>query len=128
LARPAPAAQVLHSISAHQLDLLRSMDAYMESTVVPILKDVGACWQPSDFLPDPASPDFLDEARWAACLPWLCMWQASGRSGGWEGGIAFGGHDKAWPGFWATPIQFALVFALMLVHASVALCASMGGD
>lgn len=52
---------MLHNISAYQLDLLRSMDSYMESTVVPILKDVGACWQPTDFLPDPASDTFLDE-------------------------------------------------------------------
>ena len=62
---------MLHSISLHQLDLLRSMDKYMESTVLPILKDVGACWQPSDFLPDPSSPDFLDEAR--AHLPCVLL-------------------------------------------------------
>ena len=43
------------------------MDKYMESTVLPILKDVGACWQPSDFLPDPSSPDFLDEVRIFPC-------------------------------------------------------------
>ncbi|CAL8468822.1 g8363 [Coccomyxa elongata] len=53
--------QVLHSISAHQLDLLHSMDKYMESTVLPILKDVDACWQPTDFLPDSSSPDFVDQ-------------------------------------------------------------------
>ena len=52
---------MLHNISAHQLELLRSMDKYMESTVEPILKDVGLCWQPTDFLPDSSSPDFLDQ-------------------------------------------------------------------
>ena len=26
-------------------------------------QDVNDCWQPADFLPDPASPDFLDEVR-----------------------------------------------------------------
>ena len=53
--------QVLHSINAHQLDLIHSMDGYLDKTVVPILKDVKTMWQPTDFLPDSSSPDFLDE-------------------------------------------------------------------
>jgi hypothetical protein len=60
--------QTLHSISSHQLDLLRSMDKYMESTVLPILKDVNLCWQPTDFLPDSSSPDFADQASLHACI------------------------------------------------------------
>lgn len=55
--------QVLHSISSHQLDLLRSMDRYMEESVLPILKSVESCWQPTDFLPDSSSPDFYDQVR-----------------------------------------------------------------
>ena len=35
----------------------------MDRTVLPILKDVDACWQPTDFLPDSSSPDFVDEVR-----------------------------------------------------------------
>ncbi|CAK0780065.1 hypothetical protein CVIRNUC_004927 [Coccomyxa viridis] len=53
--------QVLHSINAHQLDLIHSMDGYLDKTVVPILKDVKTMWQPTDFLPDSSSPDFLDQ-------------------------------------------------------------------
>lgn len=63
------AVQTLHSISAHQLDLLRSMDKYMESSVLPILKDVNACWQPTDFLPDSSSPDFADQACMHSLTP-----------------------------------------------------------
>jgi len=53
--------QVLHSINLHQLDLIHSMDSYVEKTVMPILKDVKTMWQPTDFLPDSSSPDFLDQ-------------------------------------------------------------------
>ncbi len=52
---------MLHSISSHQLDLLHSMEGYLNTTVVPILKNVKTMWQPSDFLPDSSSPDFLDQ-------------------------------------------------------------------
>ena len=55
------AAQVLHSINLHQLDLIHSMDSYVGQTVMPILKNVKTMWQPSDFLPDSSSPDFLDQ-------------------------------------------------------------------
>ena len=37
------------------------MDGYLDKTVVPILKDVKTMWQPTDFLPDSSSPDFLDQ-------------------------------------------------------------------
>ncbi len=63
------AAQVLHSISSHQLDLLHSMEPYLNNTVVPILKDVKTMWQPSDFLPDSSSPDFLDQVCHHPKLP-----------------------------------------------------------
>ena len=53
--------QVLHSINLHQLDLIHSMDSYVDTTVMPILKDVKTMWQPTDFLPDSSSPDFLDQ-------------------------------------------------------------------
>jgi hypothetical protein len=31
--------------------------------VLPILKPVDKCWQPSDFLPPPEDPDFIDKVR-----------------------------------------------------------------
>ena len=52
---------MLHSINLHQLDLIHSMDNYVDKTVMPILKDVKTMWQPSDFLPDSSSPEFLDQ-------------------------------------------------------------------
>ncbi|KAK9831419.1 hypothetical protein WJX81_003210 [Elliptochloris bilobata] len=65
--------QVLHSISAQRLDVVNSMEDHVDRTVLPILKDVKACWQPTDFLPDSSSPDFVDEVvelrKRAASLP-----------------------------------------------------------
>lgn len=65
--------QVLHSINAHQLDLIHSMDGYLDKTVVPILKDVKTMWQPTDFLPDSSSPDFLDQVRSSPGVPLLYL-------------------------------------------------------
>lgn len=67
--------QVLHSINLHQLDLIHSMDSYMEKQVMPILKDVKTMWQPSDFLPDSASPDFLDQVQTPADVPCIMSQQ-----------------------------------------------------
>jgi len=60
---------VLHSISAQRLDVVNSMESQVERTVLPILKDVKDCWQPTDFLPDSSSPDFVDEVRSMASRP-----------------------------------------------------------
>ncbi|KAG1672120.1 hypothetical protein FOA52_001707 [Chlamydomonas sp. UWO 241] len=65
--------QVLHSITAERLDLVKSLAPLVEEHVLPILKPVDKCWQPADFLPPPEDPDFLDRVRdlrtRAACLP-----------------------------------------------------------
>ena len=61
--RNARPAQVLHSISSQRLEVVESLESHVDRTVLPILKDVGACWQPTDFLPDSSSPDFVDEVR-----------------------------------------------------------------
>ncbi|KAK9864707.1 hypothetical protein WJX84_011735 [Apatococcus fuscideae] len=65
--------QILHSVSAIQLDTVNSMEDFVEEKVVPNLKDVSKCWQPSDYLPDPSSADFLDEVhelqKRTNCLP-----------------------------------------------------------
>ncbi|PNW70003.1 hypothetical protein CHLRE_17g701700v5 [Chlamydomonas reinhardtii] len=56
--------QVLHSITAERLDVVRSLeDGYLQSQVVPLLKPVEKCWQPADFLPPSEDPDFLDKVR-----------------------------------------------------------------
>ena len=54
---------MLHSISSQRLEVVESLESHVDRTVLPILKDVDACWQPTDFLPDSSSPDFVDEVR-----------------------------------------------------------------
>ena len=53
--------QILHSLSKERLELVQSMENYMTSDVMPILKDVDKLWQPQDFLPEPSSETFIDE-------------------------------------------------------------------
>lgn len=55
--------QVLHSISAERLDIVRSLEQHVVDNVLPILKPVAKCWQPADFLPPSEDPDFLDKVR-----------------------------------------------------------------
>jgi len=53
--------QVLHSITQERLELINSLDDFAAEQILPILKPVDKLWQPQDFLPDPESPDFLDQ-------------------------------------------------------------------
>ncbi|WIA20089.1 hypothetical protein OEZ85_005948 [Tetradesmus obliquus] len=55
--------QVLHSISQERLELVQTLGPYMESQVLPLLRDPTKSWQPSDFLPESSDPDFLDKVR-----------------------------------------------------------------
>lgn len=55
--------QVLHSITQERLELVGSMDDYVEREIVPLLKPVDKCWQPTDYLPAPEAPEFLDAVR-----------------------------------------------------------------
>lgn len=55
--------QVLHSITPERLEIVGTMDDYVEREIVPLLKPVDMCWQPADYLPAPESPDFLDAVR-----------------------------------------------------------------
>ena len=68
--------QILHNISAERLEVVHSIEPVLESNILPILKDIKKIWQPSDYLPDPASPDFIDEVlhleTWLHA-PWLCL-------------------------------------------------------
>ena len=58
-----PWLQVLHSVSAHQLELVNSMEGYVESEVLSKLKPVEKCWQPADFLPEGNDPDYVDKVH-----------------------------------------------------------------
>ena len=53
--------QILHSIGKERLELVNSMTDHVVERVIPLLKPVDKCWQPSDFLPAPESDTFLDE-------------------------------------------------------------------
>ncbi|PNH12042.1 Acyl-[acyl-carrier-protein] desaturase, chloroplastic [Tetrabaena socialis] len=56
--------QVLHSLTAERLDVVRSLeDGYLQTQVVPLLKAVDKCWQPADFLPPSEDADFLDKVH-----------------------------------------------------------------
>jgi hypothetical protein len=57
--------QVLHSIEPARLELFNSMHDFAAREVLPLLKPVDKCWQPQDFLPDPESPDFMDQVSTA---------------------------------------------------------------
>lgn len=55
--------QVLHSLSKERLELVNSLEPYVEERVMPLLKPVEKCWQPADYLPDPSKGDYLDQVR-----------------------------------------------------------------
>ena len=53
--------QVLHSLGKEQLELVNSLEPYVQERVLPLLKPVEKCWQPADYLPDPSKGDYLDQ-------------------------------------------------------------------
>nr|QKY14962.1 plastid acyl-carrier-protein desaturase/stearoyl-ACp-desaturase (STAD) [Polytomella parva] len=55
--------QILHSLTPARLECIRNIEDKVEKTVLPLLKPVEKCWQPSDYLPDPKDADFLDKVR-----------------------------------------------------------------
>ena len=55
--------QIPHPITAERLECVRSITDHVEKNVYPILRSTESLWQPTDFLPDSSSPDFLDEVR-----------------------------------------------------------------
>eukprot|EP00878_Enallax_costatus_P000497 GHUV01000591.1.p1 GENE.GHUV01000591.1~~GHUV01000591.1.p1 ORF type:complete len:400 (+),score=116.39 GHUV01000591.1:200-1399(+) len=55
--------QILHSITEERLELVKTLGPYLETQVLPLLKETSKCWQPSDFLPESSDPDFLDQVQ-----------------------------------------------------------------
>jgi hypothetical protein len=45
------------------MDFVQSMESWAEEAIEPLLMSSSDAWQPSDLLPDPASPDFIDAIR-----------------------------------------------------------------
>ncbi|CAM6100002.1 unnamed protein product [Calypogeia fissa] len=55
--------QVTHSITEERLEVVKSLDTWAEQTLLPYLKPVEKCWQPSDHLPESSSEGFYDELK-----------------------------------------------------------------
>ncbi|RWR80424.1 stearoyl-acyl-carrier-protein 9-desaturase, chloroplastic [Cinnamomum micranthum f. kanehirae] len=51
------------SMSPEKVLPFKSMEEWVDENVLPLLKPVEKSWQPRDFLPDPCSEDFYDQAR-----------------------------------------------------------------
>ncbi|KAJ9701703.1 hypothetical protein PVL29_006887 [Vitis rotundifolia] len=55
--------QVTHSMPPHEIEIFKSMENWVEENVLIHLKPVEKCWQPQDFLPDPASDGFHERVE-----------------------------------------------------------------
>ncbi|KAI6696004.1 hypothetical protein NL676_023714 [Syzygium grande] len=55
--------QVTHSMPPQKIEIFKSMEDWAEKNILVHLKPVEKCWQPQDFLPDPASDGFEDQVR-----------------------------------------------------------------
>ncbi|WJZ88277.1 hypothetical protein VitviT2T_007594 [Vitis vinifera] len=55
--------QVTHSMPPHKIEIFKSMENWVEENVLIHLKPVEKCWQPQDFLPDPASDGFHERVK-----------------------------------------------------------------
>jgi acyl-[acyl-carrier-protein] desaturase len=47
----------------HKIEIFKSLDDWARDNILTHLKPVEKCWQPQDFLPDPASEGFHDEVK-----------------------------------------------------------------
>ena len=55
--------QVTHSMPPEKIEIFRSLEGWAEENLLVHLKPVEKCWQPQDFLPDPASEGFYDQVK-----------------------------------------------------------------
>lgn len=48
-----------------KVEVFKSLEGWASECVLPMLKPVGQCWQPIEFLPDPKAPteEFMDQVR-----------------------------------------------------------------
>ncbi|XP_058182626.1 stearoyl-[acyl-carrier-protein] 9-desaturase, chloroplastic-like isoform X4 [Rhododendron vialii] len=53
--------QVTHSMPPEKIEIFKNMEGWVEENILVHLKPVEKCWQPQDFLPDPASDGFHDQ-------------------------------------------------------------------
>uniref|UniRef100_A0A5B7C3X4 Putative stearoyl-ACP desaturase n=1 Tax=Davidia involucrata TaxID=16924 RepID=A0A5B7C3X4_DAVIN len=55
--------QVSHSMPPQKIEIFKSLDDWAEKNILVHLKPVEKSWQPSDFLPDPASDGFEEQVK-----------------------------------------------------------------
>ncbi|KAK4480206.1 hypothetical protein RD792_013268 [Penstemon davidsonii] len=55
--------QVTHSMPPEKREIFNSLNGWAQDNILVLLKDVEKCWQPADFLPDPASEGFDEQVR-----------------------------------------------------------------
>ncbi|KAL5783774.1 hypothetical protein ACOSP7_008803 [Xanthoceras sorbifolium] len=52
-----------HSMAPEKLEIFKSLEGWAEHSMLMHLKPVDKSWQPSDFLPEPESEEFLDQVE-----------------------------------------------------------------
>ncbi|XP_050365210.1 stearoyl-[acyl-carrier-protein] 9-desaturase 6, chloroplastic [Argentina anserina] len=62
---PPPLRSKTHSLPPEKVELFKSLEGWASHSILPFLKPVEECWQPSTFLPDQSLPreEFLDRVR-----------------------------------------------------------------
>ncbi|XP_050206850.1 stearoyl-[acyl-carrier-protein] 9-desaturase, chloroplastic [Mercurialis annua] len=55
--------QVTHSMPPQKIEIFKSLEDWAEDNILVHLKPVEKCWQPQDFLPDPASDGFEEQVK-----------------------------------------------------------------
>ncbi|KAL0306886.1 UNVERIFIED_CONTAM: Stearoyl-[acyl-carrier-protein] 9-desaturase 6, chloroplastic [Sesamum radiatum] len=57
--------RITHPMPPEKLEVFKSLESWVSKDILPLLKPVSKCWQPSEFLPDPTRPtdDFIDKVR-----------------------------------------------------------------
>ncbi|KAG8078676.1 hypothetical protein GUJ93_ZPchr0007g6098 [Zizania palustris] len=55
--------RVTHSMPPEKAEVFRSLEGWAGRSLLPLLKPVEECWQPSDFLPDSSSEMFEHDVR-----------------------------------------------------------------
>lgn len=55
--------RVTHSMPPEKAEVFRSLEGWAARSLLPLLKPVEECWQPTDFLPDSSSEMFEHEVR-----------------------------------------------------------------
>ncbi|KAK4437362.1 Stearoyl-[acyl-carrier-protein] 9-desaturase 6, chloroplastic [Sesamum alatum] len=54
-----------HPMPPEKVEVFKSLESWVSRSVLPLVKPVNKCWQPIEFLPNPAKPidNFIDEVK-----------------------------------------------------------------